>query len=94
MIKKVKELNSQDDRNLDFWKGLAYLYEYNKDYKSAIESRIQISVFDPWNANNYLELIKLHKADGDLGGAKTYLNILLEFAGGTNIAKSASELLQ
>lgn len=94
VIKEVKALNSQDYRNLDFLKGLAYLYEYNKDYKSAIESRIQISVFDPWNANNYLELIKLHKVDGDLGGAKTYLNILLEFAGGTNIAKSASELLQ
>jgi O-antigen ligase len=90
---EVKNLHNRDPRNLDYLKGLAYLSEYNGDIEGAIKYRIKISQFDPWNAPNYLELVKLSKKFGDLNNAEKYLERILEFAGETDLAKSAQELL-
>lgn len=90
---EVKNLYNRDPRNLDYLKGLAYLSEYNGDIEGAINYRIKISQFDPWNAPNYLELVKLSKKFGDLNNAEKYLERILEFAGETELAKSAQELL-
>lgn len=90
---EVKNLYNQDPRNLDYLKGLAYLSEYNGDIEGAINYRIKIAQFDPWNAPNYLELVKLSKKLGDLNNAEKYLERILEFAGETELAKSAQELL-
>jgi Mor family transcriptional regulator len=55
--------------------------------------RIQISKYDQWNAENYLELIKLYKLSGDLEKANEVKNIIMSFASNTEVAEAAIEVL-
>ena len=48
---------------------------------------------DPWNADNYLQLLKLYKSNDDLDKALNMKEKILSFASGTEVAKMAIEIL-
>ena len=48
---------------------------------------------DPWNADNYLQLLKLYKSAGDTDGVEAMRTKILSFAANTDVAKSALEVI-
>lgn len=62
-IKNLEELHPRNDYILI---ALSELSELQNDSKSAIDYRIKLATIDPFNAKNYLRLLVLYKATGDL----------------------------
>jgi tetratricopeptide (TPR) repeat protein len=87
--KQISDLYEKDPRNLDV---LRWLAEYNKsiaNYKNEILFRTDISLLDPWNANNYLMSGIAYKQIGDLENSKKMLDKINSFAPNSDIAKKA-----
>lgn len=87
--KQILVLNEKDPRNLDV---LRWLAEYNKsvaNYKSEILYRSNISLLDPWNADNYLMLGIAYKQTGDSPNSNKMLDKIKSFAPNSEIAKKA-----
>jgi O-antigen ligase len=82
-----------DPINPDFLRGAAALEEYRLNIPGAILIRERIVAVDPWNYANYLELMKLYKANNELPKAKLVQEKILKFIPETEIAKSAKEIL-
>jgi tetratricopeptide (TPR) repeat protein len=90
---EVKKLHELDKRNLDYLLWLA-IYEAEKEnYGNAIEFREQIIKYDPWNAENYLQLGLLFKSNGYPEKARDMLFKINSFAGENEISKIAQESL-
>lgn len=62
-VKNLEELHPRNDYILI---ALSELSELQNDSKSAIDYRIKLTTIDPFNAKNYLRLLVLYKATGDL----------------------------
>jgi hypothetical protein len=62
-VKNLEELHPRNDYILI---ALSELSELQNDSKSAIDYRIKLATVDPFNAKNYLRLLVLYKATGDL----------------------------
>jgi len=95
-VQAAEELNklvSVDSRNLSYLQGLIIFETRANNLQRVIQIRNQISEYDPWNAQNYLELIKLYKLSGDLSKASEMKDKIISFAANTEIAKNAIELL-
>ena len=60
---------------------------------NSVKIREEIAKYDPWNAQNYLELGKLYKFSGDLERARLMKDKILSFAPNTNEAKNAIQVL-
>ena len=90
----VVNLLASDPINPDFLRGAAALEEARPNISGAISIRERIVAVDPWNFANYLELMRLYKADNDLQKAKIIQEKILEFVPETEIAKSAKEILR
>lgn len=90
---EINLLSNSDPRNLDYLKGLAIFGVENRDYISAISARLKIAKYDPWNAQNLLDLCKLYVTTGDLVKANEMKDQIISFAGSTEIAKTAREIL-
>lgn len=87
--KQIKTLYENDPRNLEV---LRWLAEYSKsegNYKNEILFRSEISVLDPWNANNFLMLGVAYKQMGDLASSKAMLKKIISFTPNSEIAKKA-----
>ena len=87
--KQITGLYEKDPRNLDI---LRWLAEYNKsitNYKNEILYRTDVSLLDPWNANNYLMLGTAYKQIGDSLSSKKMLDKINSFAANSDIAKKA-----
>ena len=70
---------------------LATMYETIGQYTNAINLRIKITSFDPYNAKNYLQLLKLYKQVGDLQNAIKMREKIITLAPNSetaNLAKS------
>jgi tetratricopeptide (TPR) repeat protein len=91
--KVVSDLIQRDPINPDFLRGKVFIEESRNDISKVISAREQISKVDPWNADNYLQLIKLYKLNNDLPKALIMKEKILSFAPGTEIAKMAIEIL-
>jgi tetratricopeptide (TPR) repeat protein len=90
---EIKKLHELDKRNLDYLHWLA-IYEAEKEnYGNAIEFREQIIKYDPWNAENYLQLGLLFKSNGYPEKAQDMLFKINSFAGENEISKIAQESL-
>ena len=87
------KLLSGDVGNVYFLKSLAFFEESRGNYRAAIDARNQLAKGDPWNAENYLQLLILYKEIGDLENSIVMKNKILSFAPTTDIAKKASEIL-
>jgi tetratricopeptide (TPR) repeat protein len=90
---EVKKLLQGDPRNLDYLAVIAFLEASDNNISEAIIARTKIAKYDPWNAQNYLELCKLYKLFGDLTKAVEMKDKILSFADNTDIAKIAIETL-
>jgi tetratricopeptide (TPR) repeat protein len=90
---ELNKLVSDDPRNLSYLQGLIIFETRANNLQRVIQIRNQISEYDPWNAQNYLELIKLYKLSGDLSKAGEMKDKIISFAANTEIAKNAIELL-
>lgn len=87
--KQITRLHEKDPRNLDI---LRWLAEYSKslgDYNSEIKFRTDISLLDPWNADNYLLLGIAYNQTGNLENSKKMLNKIISFAPNSDISKKA-----
>ena len=91
--KAISDLVKRDPINLDFLRGKVFIEESRGDIVEAISAREQISKVDPWNADNYLQLIKLYKLNNNLSKALIMKEKILSFAPGTEIAKMAIEIM-
>jgi O-antigen ligase len=89
----VLSSHKNDPRNPEYLRGLASFEESKQNIQNAISVRNKISSTDPWNADNYLKLLKLYKQSGDLVNANAMKNKILNFAPNTDIAEAASEAL-
>ena len=88
----VLEVHLNEPRDPVFLKGLALIEESRGNIKGVISAREQMSIFDPWNTDNYLALLKLYKNNGDLNNATAMKDKIISFAPGTEIAKTAIEI--
>jgi len=94
-ISLLEDILQDDPNNLDALTFLASYYEISGQITKANSIRERISVQDPWNANNYLQLAFNYKYLGDSVGQKRYLDKALSFASNDPIViKSAPELIQ
>ena len=89
----ISELLVSDPINADFLRGKVFIEESRENIREVINARERISKVDPWNADNYLQLLKLYKANNDLPNAVIIQEKILNIAPGTEIAKSAQEIL-
>jgi O-antigen ligase len=76
----IKKLHLQDPRNLDYLKALAYFAAQRNDFETAIQSHIEITKFDPWNAANYIELGRRYTEIGNKEKAREIFLTVLDFA--------------
>lgn len=85
----IQDLNKADPRNLFYLSWLVQYYKVSNQTLQEINTRIQISKIDPWNAQNYLRLGYLYKESGNLIEELKIKEKILSFADGTNIATDA-----
>ena len=90
-IRVANELVRDNSRNLYALDAVALLSREINDPIAEIQARKSITKLDPWNGKNYLQLMILYKAAGDLTNAQLMLDKILSFAPDTNEAKSAIE---
>lgn len=90
-IRVANEVSINNPRNLYALDAVALLSREINDPKAEIQARKSISKIDPSNGKNYLQLMILYKAAGDLTNAQLMLDKILSFAPDTNEAKSAIE---
>lgn len=90
-IRVANELVKSNPRNLYALDAVALLSREIKDPTAEIKARKSIEKLDPWNGKNYLQLMILYKAAGDITNAQLMLDKILSFAPNTNEAKSAIE---
>jgi len=88
----IKDVVNEFPRNIYAVKALGVL-QSSFQLEEAIEARNKLSLLDPWNADNYLQLLYMYKSSGDLINAQLMRDKILSFAPGTAQAKSAIEEL-
>ncbi len=84
---------ASDSNNPLVLNGVLSLEELRNNMTNVVSIRKQIALVDPWNADNYLQLLKIYKAKGDLVNAVAMQTKILSFAAKTEIAKTALEIL-
>ena len=84
---------ASDPTNPEFLNGMIFLEESDNNFKNVISLRERISTIDPWNADNYLQLLKLYKAAGDAVGVEAMRSKIFSFAANTDTAKLALEII-
>lgn len=90
----VSKSLASDPINPEFLNGMVFLERARNNVLNEISLRNRIASTDPWNAANYLELLKLYKTSGDLVRAEAMKDKILSFAPGTDVAKTAEEIIR
>ena len=93
-IEVVNRVVEEFPRNLTAIESLAIMYGILNEPQNAIYWREKFARLDPWNGENYLQLLRLYKSLGDSESAQRMYNIILSFAPSSNEAKSALEELK
>jgi O-antigen ligase len=88
-LSETIQIHSEIPRSLDALLILVKIYEQTNKIPEAIVYREKLSHIDPWNADNYLSLGKLYKAQGDSIKTKAMLDKILSFAAGKEVAEQA-----
>jgi len=93
-LKVLNDYLNYDPRNLDALFSLARYNENTGNLRKAIELRLEIKKYDPWNAANYLQLGRNYKALGDIANMNAMREKINSFASETQEATQAnSELI-
>jgi hypothetical protein len=90
----VSKSLASDPINPEFLNGMVFLERSRNNTTNEILLRNRIAATDPWNAANYLELLKIYKNSGDLVKAEAMKAKIFSFASGTDIAKTAEEIIR
>ena len=85
---------ASDPINPEFLNGMVLLERSRNNVTNEILLRNRIAASDPWNTANYLELLKIYKNSGDLVKAEAMKAKIFSFASGTDIAKTAEEIIR
>ena len=93
VIDKLDNYLTKDKRNLFLLESKAIILEKFNETSKAMETRIQISMYDQWNCENYLKLMKLYISSGDLINAKIIETRITSIAPNTEISRKATEML-
>jgi O-antigen ligase len=88
-ISDLKKIISDDPKNYDAQVALAQIYEFQKDWSSAIFIRKKIFIIDPFNQQNLLNLGQDQKFSGDATAAKAVIPLINAFAPNSAEAKQA-----
>ena len=89
----VSKSLASDPINPEFLNGMVFLERSRNNVTNEILLRNRIADTDPWNAANYLELLKLYETSGDLVKAEAIKAKIFSFAAGSDIAKTAEEII-
>jgi O-antigen ligase len=93
-ITAAEKVLRQDPINPTYIGVLATMYEASGRFNKAIDQRIELSKYDPNNAKNYLQLIKLYKQVGDITNATQMLNKIVSLTPSSEVADLARRELQ
>jgi len=93
-ITAAEKVVEYDPINSTYLGVLATMYEAVGRFDEAINQRVTLSRYDPNNARNYLQLIKLYKQVGDLANAKLMLDKIVLLTPGSEVADLARRELQ
>jgi len=93
-IESLQNLVARDNRNSQALSSLANYYESIGNYAKAIEYRLKISKFDPYNCKNYLKLGMYYKKQGDLINTASMLEKVLNIAPNSEVAVAAKQELK
>lgn len=88
-IPKIRMLLENEPRNLFYLQWLAWFEQEQRNYTSAMQIRKQITVLDPWNAQNFLDLGLLYKQIGDTQGMNQILQKILSIPSGKILVDTA-----
>jgi O-antigen ligase len=88
-LTEALKIHTENPRNLDALNVLVRTYEQTNRIPEAIVYREKISQIDPWNADNYLSLGRLYKAQGNSLKTKAMLDKILSFAADKEVAEQA-----
>ena len=92
-IEVVTRVADEFPRNLTAIEALALMHGILNEPQKAIYWREKFAKLDPWNGENYLQLIRLYKSSGDSESAQRMYNIIVSFAPSSTEAKFALEEL-
>jgi O-antigen ligase len=88
-IEALEELVNNDPRNNYYMLALAQALEFQNRISESILVRERVTVVDPHNVKNYLQLGRLYKAEGNLNLANQMRLKLILIAPNTDQAKAA-----
>ena len=92
-LEGIKLLESLDPINLDVLNSLAMISQENGEFVISINFREKIANIDPWNAENYLSLVKLYKQVDNENSARSTYNKIISFAPNSELAIQAGNIL-
>jgi O-antigen ligase len=92
-IELVNRVADDFPRNLTAIESLAIMYGSLNEPQNIIYWREKLAKLDPWNGENYLQLLRLYKFSGDSESAQRMYSIIVSFAPNSIEAKSALEEL-
>lgn len=90
----IKKLLNKNPRNQDYLSALAFYSGRLGNYSEAIKYRLEMANYDPFNADNYLELGRIYKKLGQLSEMYSMRDKIRQFAKGSQTYdKSEKELI-
>jgi tetratricopeptide (TPR) repeat protein len=93
-VATLEKIHADDYRNLDAINLLALTFEAYDQIPKAIEYREKMAILNPWNAANYLALVRDYKKQGDMIRAREALDKILSFATGVNGGPIAEQAIK
>jgi O-antigen ligase len=93
-IEAAENVVRQDPINPTYIGVLATMYERSNRYSEAINQRLILSKYDPNNAKNYFQLLKLYKTVGNATDAAQMLNKITSLAPNSDLAMSSKKELE
>lgn len=93
-IDAVERIVEQDPVNSTYLGVLATMYEQSSRFNEAINQRVILSKYDPNNAQNYLQLLKLYKQIGDSQNAIKMRDKIIILAPNSETASLAKSEIQ
>jgi tetratricopeptide (TPR) repeat protein len=93
-ITAAEKVVKYDPINSTYLGVLATMYEASSRIDEAINQRVTLSRYDPNNARNYLQLIKLYKQVGDITNATRMLDKIVLLTPDSEVADLARRELQ
>jgi tetratricopeptide (TPR) repeat protein len=93
IISEVKKLEVSDPINLDVLNSLTLMSQQQGNISDAIQTREKISKLDPWNAENYFQLVTLYKSIGNIELARINYEKIISFAPNIEIARQSAKII-